>query len=44
MEEIMISPPSSDMTEGMYLDAMNQLRDMNELRETELKKVQKYPF
>jgi|VirMetMinimDraft_7_1064189.scaffolds.fasta_scaffold173943_1 hypothetical protein len=40
MEEIKISPPSSEMTEGMYLDAMNQLRDMNELRESELKTVQ----
>lgn len=27
------------MTEGMYLDAMNQLKDMNEERDKELKKV-----
>lgn len=30
---------SETMSSMMYLDAMNQLRDMNELREAELKKV-----
>ena len=37
MEEITITQPT--MSEGMYLDAMNQLKDMNEVREKELKKV-----
>ena len=36
MEEITITQPT--MSEGMYLDAMNQLKDMNEVREKELKK------
>ncbi len=37
MEEIHITQPT--MSEGMYLDAMNQLKDMNDEREKELKKV-----
>ena len=29
-----------EMNEGMYLDAMNQLKDMNEKRDMELEKLQ----
>lgn len=34
----MVSTNTEGMTEGMYLDAMNQLKEMNEEREKENKK------